>query len=499
MRSERSAPLGIAYCWVLWLRGQVGAIEPHLADVARALDSLIAVEGVGADDAAYVELSVQLALLQSIVARYGNDFEAAIMLAERALSLVSQHLPPRADGQLHALISFALASAYDGAGDLDRAVSAYAEHIRLSRSVANLTGISILIRLSGALRLLGRLREADAACRDALAFVQARGMSRLPAVGILHVAMSEVLVEQNELESAESHLAQGFELGKWSGRLDAAKNATCAVSRLRQARGDTDGALAAIREAESALGEPQPPLARAELLALRARVLIRQGALREAARCVEEAARLAGRDRGQTGELVALAASRVLLAQREPDEAIAQVTRSIAIAEQRGRLGVALELRILRSLAHARRGDPQAAEADLARALALAEPEGYVRIFLDEGEPLRMLLAQWLAHAGDSPLREYAGHLLSLFDVESQMPVPPQKTVYPAGGLIEPLSERELEVLHLIALGKTNKAIARQLFIAPGTVKAHTASIYRKLDVANRTEAVARARQLGIL
>ncbi|MBN1873614.1 MAG: hypothetical protein JXA33_05240 [Anaerolineae bacterium] len=138
---------------------------------------------------------------------------------------------------------------------------------------------------------------------------------------------------------------------------------------------------------------------------------------------------------------------------------------------------------------------------DLERALTIAEPEGYVRVFLDEGEPMQMLLAQWLAHAGENPLRAYAGRLLPQFDAET-----PKISALPSGtcatgaaqALIEPLSERELEILHLIALGKTNKAIAQQLFIAPGTVKAHTASIYRKLDVANRTEAVARARQLGL-
>jgi len=389
-----SAPLGIAYCWVLWLRGQSGAIAARLADVENALNSLIAAEGVSPDDVAYAELLVQLALLQSMVARYGNDFEAAVALAERALSLLPKDLPPQADVQMRALISFALASAYDGAGNLERAVSSYAEHIRLSRIVANVTGIGITIRLIGALRLLGRLREADAACRDALAYVQAQGMSRLPAAGILHVAMSEVLVEQNDLEAAEAHLAQGLEIGKWSGRLDAAKNAAYALARLRQARHDANGALTAIWEAESAIGEPQPPLARAELLALRARVLAQQGALSEAARCVEEAERLAGRDRGQTREMVLLAVSRVLSAQRKPDEAVAQLTRSIAAAEERGLLGAALELRILRSLALARRGDARAAETDLEHALTLAEPEGYVRIFLDEGRPMQILLAQ---------------------------------------------------------------------------------------------------------
>jgi LuxR family maltose regulon positive regulatory protein len=151
----------------------------------------------------------------------------------------------------------------------------------------------------------------------------------------------------------------------------------------------------------------------------------------------------------------------------------------------------------------------------LTECLTLAEPERYVRVFLDEGQPMQMLLAQWLAHASAGPLRDYAIHLLSHFDAEPHAVTAAQEKVSPTGdpsashvvspvepsgqALVEPLSQRELEVLHLIALGRANKEIARQLFIAPGTVKAHTASIYRKLDVANRTEAVARARQLGIL
>jgi LuxR family maltose regulon positive regulatory protein len=158
-----------------------------------------------------------------------------------------------------------------------------------------------------------------------------------------------------------------------------------------------------------------------------------------------------------------------------------------------------IELRILRGLALARRGDAQEARADLERALTLAQPEGYARIFLDEGPPMQTLLAQWLAHADPGPLRAYATRLLSQFDAEPHRVPAREKEPPPVGGLVDPLSPRELEVLHLVALGHTNKEIAQQLFVAPGTVKAHTSSIYRKLDVANRTEAVARARQLGIL
>jgi LuxR family maltose regulon positive regulatory protein len=154
---------------------------------------------------------------------------------------------------------------------------------------------------------------------------------------------------------------------------------------------------------------------------------------------------------------------------------------------------------ILKALAMQSMGDIAQAANDLTESLALAEPEGYLRIFLDEGQPMQMLLAQWLAHAGTGPLRDYAIQLLSQFEAEPYMVTAAQGKISPAGDLVEPLSQRELEVLHLIALGRTNPEIAQQLIVAPGTIKAHAASIYRKLDVTNRTEAVARARQLGIL
>lgn len=506
---RKSAPLSLAFGWVLWIRGQIGAIEAHLVDAERALGEPVASEKSDQNHAASdASLPAELAALHSFVARYKDECETAVAHAERALSLAPGKLPPRADAQLRAPIFLALATACDGAGDLERAVDAYAETIRLSRLGASAAGVTgITYRLAGVLRLLGRLRAADAACRDALDYIQAQGMARLPAAGILHVAMGEVLVERNELAAAEAHLSQGFELGKWSGRLDAVRNAAYALSRLRQARHDANGALAAVTEAESALDEPPSPLARAELLALKAGILLRQGSPSEAAACIEEADHLAGWDRGLTGEMVALAASRVRLARGEPAEAIAGLARSITAAETSGRLGAAIELRIVRSLALVRRGDTRAAQADLERALALAEPEAYVRVFLDEGQPMQMLLVQWLAQAGAGPLRDYGIRLLAHFEAESHGAPAAPAEASPAGdpsassgqALVEPLSPRELEVLRLLALGRTNRQIARQLVVTPGTVKAHTSHIYRKLDVANRTEAVARARQLGIL
>jgi LuxR family maltose regulon positive regulatory protein len=191
--------------------------------------------------------------------------------------------------------------------------------------------------------------------------------------------------------------------------------------------------------------------------------------------------------------------ARVLIAQNKPDEAIDLLLLLEKIARAARRMGRVIEILILQALALQQIGDCEQAILVMTKCLALAEPEGYVRLFLDEGQHVQLLLAQWLAHAGLGALRDYAVRLLSAFDAEPYaVPASPQKAST-TGGLAEPLSQRELEVLHLMALGKTNQEIAVQLIVASGTVKAHTASIYRKLEVANRTEAVSHARQLGIL
>jgi ATP/maltotriose-dependent transcriptional regulator MalT len=332
--------------------------------------------------------------------------------------------------------------------------------------------------------------------------------------------MSELLIERDDLEAAESHLARGAELGRWSGRLDAVRNAAPALTRLRLARDDASGALVAVEEAEAALGKPLHPVAMAGLLALKARVLVWQGSLTEAGMCARESIRLAGGDRGKVGDSATLVASRVLVAEGKPGEAIAQLTRALAAAEGSGRFGTAIEARILRGLAHLRRGDTRQAEEDLAGALALAEPEGYVRVFVDEGEPVAELLRRLAARAGESS-RFSAGYVAALLAAfgdtreSSRSDTSPSRgaTVPPSGtgrggreerpgrspALVEPLSEREREVLGLMAEGLTNEQIATRLIIALGTVKAHVHNISGKLGAQNRAHAVARAKELGLL
>jgi LuxR family maltose regulon positive regulatory protein len=210
---------------------------------------------------------------------------------------------------------------------------------------------------------------------------------------------------------------------------------------------------------------------------------------------------------GYEDELTLVMLASVFIARNQPGKALLLLSRLEEIARSGERAGRLVEIMILKALALREMGDIPQAGIVLRECLELAEPERYLRVFLDEGQPMQSLLAWWQSHASDEPLRVYATHLLSQFSVEPHAVSEPSGRISSSGdppaspgqALVEPLSKRELEVLQHIALGRTNQEIAEQLIVSPGTVKAHTASIYRKLDVANRTEAAARARQLGIL
>jgi len=191
-----------------------------------------------------------------------------------------------------------------------------------------------------------------------------------------------------------------------------------------------------------------------------------------------------------------LVLARILIAQGRLDEAARLLERLLKVAEAGGRISKEIEILILQALTHQAGGEADRALSALERALILAEPEGFIRIFVDEGPPVAHLLYEAAAR-GTAP--DYVHQLLDAFSTAEAEQTGPTKTRVPKPQLVDPLSEREIEVLQLIAEGLTNREIASRLFLALNTVKVHTSNIYGKLGVNNRTKAVARARALGII
>jgi LuxR family transcriptional regulator, maltose regulon positive regulatory protein len=239
--------------------------------------------------------------------------------------------------------------------------------------------------------------------------------------------------------------------------------------------------------------------------ALKTRVWVAQGRLTEALGWTRERGLSAHDDLSYLREFEHITLARVLLARYKSDreeryihEAMGLLERLLIAAEEGGRMGSVIEILVLQALAHEAQGNIPPALTPLERALTLAEPEGYLRIFVDEGTPMAQLLSEAAVHGITS---DYTTRLLSAFESEEQKSedeshLPP---VLPAQSLVEPLSERELEVLQLIAQGLSNREMSERLFLALDTIKGHNRRIFGKLQVQRRTEAVARARELGLL
>jgi LuxR family maltose regulon positive regulatory protein len=362
--------------------------------------------------------------------------------------------------------------------------------------------------------------------------------SAMPAPGVLsgvfnaisyYFGLGYVLRERNELDAAETSLAQGLALVR--GAVTAYPHVVTlgylTWARLQLARGDVSTAFNALDELDELAGRLHyfPRLAR-QAAAMRAHLWLATGDLAAAGRWAE-ASRLTPDDAElpyeREQEYAALA--RVLIAQRRVAEANRLLGRLLGRAEAGARMGNVIELLVLQALAHQAGGDKTNALAALHRALALAEPEGYVRVFVDEGEPMRLLMANLrtptagilrsdpgsrmhtASREDAARLGDYITQLLAVFGEPTTVSSPPstiprrgtQAVPHPQSPLVEPLSDRELEVLRLLAAGKSNQAIADALILAVGTVKKHLNNIFGKLGVESRTQCIVRARQLQLI
>ena len=396
-------------------------------------------------------------------------------------------------------------------GDFDHAGQTLNEMIRSGMAAeAVLNTVAAACLMARLYAVQGRLRQSYEMYRLAEQSIPQKGGEHRGARALVEVGLADVNYEWNDLGAALAHLEQGLDLMPWWGKADDFALTYLTLGRIRLAQANMSGALEAVEKAPQAIQTNGIfcEATRAVELA-RVKLWLARGDLAAANRwAASQKERL--RSDGQFGfdnELAHIALARVYLAQARPTKAGALLAQLEAQARSAGRMGRALEIRLLQALALKGSGDSKGAHLALITCLEQAEPEGYVRIFLDEGRPVQTLLVEWLVHSDGGSLRDFAGHLLSQFETTPQVSVALQAKASPIGDaaastgqvLIEPLSQRELEVLHILATGRTNQEIARQLVVSPGTIKAHTASIYRKLDVANRTEAVARARKLGIL
>jgi LuxR family maltose regulon positive regulatory protein len=318
-----------------------------------------------------------------------------------------------------------------------------------------------------------------------------------------HLGIAQVLYERDQLDDALRHVTEGIELGRQLIWFFEPGRRLVTLAWIRQARGDADGALEAMNEAYRMHPSPEVNSRWNPAPLERSRLLLAQGQTGEVERWMEERGLTAEDDASYVREPDYLVLARVLVARSDPDRALRLLERLDDLAEPQDRKESLIEIRAVRSLALQAVGDHQDALVVLADALALARPQGYVRVFADEGPPMAALLQSLIrtrersgAALTSGAAREHLHRVVRAF----RPPVGrPERAESGASGLVEPLTDRELEVLGLIAAGRPNREIADQLVVTLETVKKHTSHIFAKLGAASRTQAVARARELGLI
>ena len=484
--------LSVGYVGALMSTGEVEGVEARLRDAERWLDPRTApsADMVVVDDEGLRRLPGQIAMYRAGQALIHGDVAACMTHARRALDLAGAD-DDLGRGGPAALLGLACWTT----GDLEAAHRWYAE------GMASLEEGGFRSDVVGGAVTLADIRIAQGRLREAMSTYQ-RGLQRaeqttppLRGAADMHVGMSELFRERDDLEAARLHLRRSQELGDHAGLPQNPYRRRLAMARLQQLDGDLGGALDLLDEAQRVYTSDFSPDVR-PIPAVRARMWVAHGRLGDALDWVRERGLSVDDDLSYVREYEHITLARVLLAQctaerseRPIREATRLLERLLRAADEGRRTGSVIEILVLQALAAQARGDLPAALRPLERALTLAEPEGYVRTFADEGAPMASLLR---AAAMQGVTADYVRRLLAVVGTtEDGRPV--------HQGVVEPLSARELDVLRLLGTDLGGPEIASELFVSLNTVRTHTKNIYAKLGVNKRRAAVRRATELGLM
>ncbi|HEX8230652.1 MAG TPA: LuxR C-terminal-related transcriptional regulator [Chloroflexia bacterium] len=480
--------LCIYHAWAATYTGQLQVAEDRANHAERAA------AGVGGLE--LQEVRGEIAAIRARLAAGGNNLEQVLELSREAL----EHLPThRLDLRGHVALNLGLT--YMDFGEMEQTARYLSEAHEIGRASGNLRLAIFGLRYLGVARMVqGRLHEAARLYRQALQVAtegQTSTRPELPAAGVAYAGLGRLLYEWNYLDEAKEHALRGIELGKRGGERKILLEGYTVLGKTLNALGDTEGAFEAMDRMVETGGTDWGH---------RTRLWLAHGRVREAARWMQEMGLSKDVKPFYSDELEHLTAARVMVALGNTDDALYLLDRLLQAAEAQGRMRSVIEALTIQARAFQAQGRSDRARHSLERALSIAAPERFVRIIIDEGSPIGDLLE---AIYSERHARSRAGthipedYLHTLLSAVGRMPdgLPsngrysrPQANLLP-----EPLTLREMAVLRLMSAGMSNSQIADELVVAVGTVKTHALGIYGKLNARNRTQAVAHARELGLI
>jgi LuxR family maltose regulon positive regulatory protein len=492
--------LCIIHAWDLFTSGQQEAAEQSLLAAEQALVSADHRPATAAStdppklpESEEIILQGRAAAIRAFLAFYRGDIDKTSQFSLRALELL-----PKQDLTWYSTATVALGDAYACTGELEAAFRVRSKALRASHAAGNLymTLISSM-KLAETLRQQGHLTRVIETCRDHFQLAEDYGLSQTVAVGWLLSTWGEVLAEMDDLDSALAQAEKGTGLTACGRDVAMIGWSYLCLVRVLFTRGNLEGAQETLRELENVGRRTHvPPWIMNRVAAWQVRIWMAQDESEAASRW------LAQRNLDPAGcptymqEAEYIALARILIAQGRGDETAEMLKGLLEKTELRGHFSRMLEVLILQALAAQAEGDPEHAIRVIDRAFTIARPRGFIHAFVDEGPQMARLLL-YTAAKGVSP--RYSRQLLTAFPATEVDEVRLMNARICFPGLIEPLSDRELEVLELVAEGLANREIADRLCLSLNTVKVHTRNIYGKLGVNNRTHAVAQARSLGII
>jgi LuxR family maltose regulon positive regulatory protein len=474
--------LDIYRAYTLALSGRPDEAEPLIEGVEKRIEP---------DTPRAAEYMGTIAAIRAYTANLWGEPDRVIELAELAeKQLPEEHLIARG------MVNYALAVTYWANDEMDSAIKASLKMFEIGKRLDRLLiTVTALCDVASAKKVQGQLRQAQEYYDRAHRWLVERNGLDSRVRCVYEVGWADSLLQWNRLDAAYEHAVTGIEYCQRFGAPSEMTWGYVTLMRVLQAWGDSEGALDALYDAEQVLQ------AHRVRQALRVEIETKRVALWLAVGDIDTARRWAACcSGGSEREQIALA--RLSLAEGRASDASHLLERQRALAEAGGRNGRLIEIVGLQALALEAQDRPEEASAALFRAISLGRPEGYMRVFLDQGWPLYELLERSAASvpfAGD-----YVRDLLAAFHLEreaqrNRWAEVPSLMPTSAEALADPLTEREMEVLHLLAEGLSNQEIGDRLVVAPSTVKQHLKNIYGKLDVHSRTQAVARGRELALL